>query len=204
MAHNRCIRDLVRQFPENGQNDREPRWSVELKGYGALHDGTTFGVTVVNLSYDGCQVKTELALLPGVKFNFSVLGFSGASEATVRWYNDGQAGLKFSFADILKPETPRKHQRFEVSAELSLRRIGRQRYQGRLFDVTPTGCKVEFVERPRPEEMLWVKFDGLDAIEATVRWVDGFYGGLEFSRPIYPSVFELLLARLQTRQDGTP
>jgi hypothetical protein len=44
---------------------------------------------------------------------------------------------------------------------------------------------------------VWAKLDGFDSIEATVRWVDGFYGGLEFVRPIYPSVFDLLLARLK-------
>lgn len=199
MANDLSKSDPVRQTPENGQaNDREPRWPVELTGYGALDDGTTFGVAVVNLSYDGCQVETDLALLPGIKFRFFVTGYGGATEATVRWYKDGRAGLKFSFGDILqRAETPRKHQRLEVSAELSLRRMGRPRYQGRLFDLTPTGCKVEFVERPRPGEMLWAKFAGLDAIEATVRWVDGFYGGLEFVRPIYPAVFELLVARLK-------
>jgi len=196
----RCERAKVNRICEtdhDGASNRGPRWPVELAGYGVLDDGTTFGVSLVNLSYDGCQVETELALLPGIKFRFSVLGFGGTTEATVRWYKDGRAGLKFSFNDVLRTETPRKHCRLEVSAELSLRRMGRQRYQGRLFDLSPTGCKVEFVERPRPEEVLWVKFVDFDSIEATVRWIDGFYGGLEFARPIYPSVFELLLAKLQ-------
>lgn len=198
MANDRGRFNRVCETDNDPVSDREPRWAVELKGYGLLDDGTTFGVSVVNLSYDGCQVETELALLPGAKFRFSVLGFGGATEATVRWYKDGRAGLKFSFDNILqKAETPRKHQRLEVSAELSLRRMGRQRYQGRLFDLTPTGCKVEFVERPRPGEMLWVKFVDLESIEATVRWVDGFYGGLEFVNPIHPAIFEFLLARLK-------
>ena len=62
--------------------------------------------------------------------------------------------------------------------------------------MSPRGCKVEFVERPRMDELVWVKFDWLAAIEAEVCWVDGFFGGLKFLRPIYPAVFELLLARL--------
>jgi hypothetical protein len=60
------------------------------------------------------------------------------------------------------------------------------------------GCRIEFIERARPGEMLWVKFEGLDSLEAAVRWADGFYGGVEFARPIYPAVFELLLARLHS------
>jgi hypothetical protein len=66
-----------------------------------------------------------------------------------------------------------------------------------LFDLATVGCKVEFVERPKAGELLWIKFDGIEAIEATVRWVDGHIGGLRFIRPFYPSVFDLLLARLQ-------
>jgi hypothetical protein len=34
------------------------------------------------------------------------------------------------------------------------------------------------------QELLWAKFDGLDAFESRVCWVDGFYGGLEFVRPM--------------------
>lgn len=187
---------------DDQSSGREPRWPVQLTGYGLLDDGTTFGVSLLNLSYDGCQVETELALLPGVKFRFSVLGFGGTTDATVRWYKDGRAGLKFSYDDILrKAEIPRNHPRLKISAELSLRRMGRLRYPGRLFDLTPSGCKVEFIERPKPAELLWVKFGNLDSIEATVRWVDGFYGGLEFVRPIYPPVFDLLLTMLQDRPE---
>lgn len=199
MMNGRDRWDRIRHAAEAGEaSDREPRRAVELNGYGVLDDGTTFGVSVIDLSYDGCKIETAIALLPGVKFRFSVLGFGSAVEATVRWYKDGHAGLKFNSEDALqKVEAPRQHPRIQLSAELSLRRMGRQHFQCRLFDLTPTGCKVEFVERPRSGEMLWVKFAGLDAIEATVRWVDGFYGGLEFVRSIYPAVFELLLERLK-------
>lgn len=190
--------DRVRPVPDNGQsNDREPRRPAALEGHGVLDDGTSFGIFVVDRSYCGCQIETTLALLPGVKFRISVLGLEGPTEATVRWYKNGRAGLTLGSENVSqKAETPRKHPRLRVSAELSLRRMGRPQYRCRLFDLTPTGCKVEFVERPKPDEVLWIKFGDLSSIEATVRWVDGFYGGLEFARPIYPAVFELLLARL--------
>lgn len=179
-------------------NDRRPRNAVALNGYGALEDGTTFGISVIDLSYDGCKVETALALLPGLKLKVAILGLGAALDATVRWYRDGCAGLEFDAEETARaPRTPRKHERVETVGELSLRRAGRQQYQIRIFDLTPTGCRVEFVERPRSGELLWVKFPGFDSLEATVRWVDGFYGGLEFVRPIYPAVFDLLLARLR-------
>jgi hypothetical protein len=152
---------------------------------------------VVDLSYDGCQIATDIALLPGVKLKMSVLGFGGAVDAAVRWCRNGGAGLKFKSGDVPeKSEKPRTYERIEVAAELSLRREGRQHYRARLFDLTPNGCKVEFIERPRPGDTLWAKFDGIDALESVARWVDGFYGGLEFVRPIHPAVFALLIARI--------
>ena len=121
----------------------------------------------------------------------------GVNDAQVRWYADGKAGLSFSIQAKWEREIkPRNAQRIELSADLSLRRVGRQQYRVRVFDISPEGCKVEFIERPRLDELVWVKFEGLEAVEAAVCWVDGFYGGLKFLRPIYPSVFDLLLARL--------
>ncbi len=178
-------------------NFRELRRVVALDGFGALEDGTTFAGSVIDLSYDGCRIETAIALLPGVKLKISVLGLGGALDAVVRWCRRGHVGLKFSPVVVTQRlETPRKHDRVEVTAQLSLRRAGRSHYRARLFDLTNTGCKVEFIERPRREELLWAKFDGMDSLEAAVRWIDGFYGGLEFVRPIHPAVFELLLARL--------
>lgn len=195
----RSATDRLRAAPaDDAPGTRQPRRQVELNGYGLLDDGTTFAISVVDLSYDGCKVETALALIPGLTLKVSILGARGAIPAVVRWCRDGRAGLKFSPDD--EPEaaqTPREYDRIALSAKLSLRRTGRQQYLARLFDIAPTGCKVEFIERPRRDESMWVKFDGLEGIEATVRWVDGFYGGLEFVRPIYPAVFDLLLARLR-------
>lgn len=92
---------------------------------------------------------------------------------------------------------PRKAARIAIDAEISLRRTGQQGYRVRIFDISPHGCKLEFVERPRLDERIWVKFDGLDAIEGLVCWVDGFAAGVEFDRSIYQPVFELLVARLK-------
>jgi hypothetical protein len=177
---------------------REPRRVVSLAGFGLQEDGSTFDLRVLDLSYDGCRISASQALAPGTNLKISVVGLGPAIEATVRWADGGKAGLRFlQVSQPEKDQKPRMHERLELQAQIALRRPGRSPYHCRTFDITPKGCKLEFVERPRREETVWVKFDGLDGIEATVRWVEGFYGGVEFVRPIYPAVFDMLLARLK-------
>lgn len=182
---------------------RETRRTVELTGFGILAKGETFGVSVLDLSYDGCRVKTDLALLPGTRLKISVLGLGRAAEAIVRWCKEGFAGLEFYPDDEVEvSQTPRAFERAVLEADLSLRRRGRHGYIANLLDVTPNGCRVEFIEKPRCGEKVWAKLDSFDSIEATVRWVDGFYGGLEFIRPIHPAVFEIMLVRLRLNSPG--
>jgi len=90
----------------------------------------------------------------------------------------------------------RKADRVAVNAEVSLRRPGQNHYRVRAYDASPLGCKLEFVERPELAERVWVKFDGLEAIEGQVCWVNGFVVGVEFARPMYQPVFDALAARL--------
>jgi hypothetical protein len=94
-------------------------------------------------------------------------------------------------------QRPRKSERVPLKAEVQLRRTGNHSYMVDVQDVSPEGCKVEFVERPRLDETVWVKFDRMDAIESHVVWVEGFSAGVEFLRPIYPAVFQMLVERLQ-------
>lgn len=98
-----------------------------------------------------------------------------------------------------KPErvpTPRKAARTAVACEASLRRTGQPHYRVNIYDASEYGCKVEFVERPTLHEIVWVKFDQLDALEAHVCWIDDFAVGLEFQRPLHPAVFAMLVKRL--------
>ena len=93
--------------------------------------------------------------------------------------------------------TNRKAERIALDAEVALRRTGQHLYRVRVYDASPHGCRLEFVERPRVAEHVWVKFDGLDSIESLVCWVEGFVVGVEFVRPMYPAVFDALVARLR-------
>lgn len=93
---------------------------------------------------------------------------------------------------------PRKSSRVAITAEVLLRRTGQGAYRVKVFDVSVHGCKAEFVERPKLDELVWLKFDNLQSLEAMVCWVRGFEVGLEFERPIHPAVFETLVQRLKT------
>ena len=48
--------------------------------------------------------------------------------------------------------TGRRSNRIVVNAEITLRRSGALSYPVRVFDASPLGCKLEFVERPQLEE----------------------------------------------------
>lgn len=80
---------------------------------------------------------------------------------------------------------------------MTLRRDGSSNYRVRLFDLSVEGCKVEIVERPRVAEGVWLKFDGLEAVHATVIWVAPPVAGLRFDRPIHIAVLEAIMGKLK-------
>jgi hypothetical protein len=86
-----------------------------------------------------------------------------------------------------------QRQRREASTlEAGIRRSGGRSFRVNVFDLSPRGCKIEFIERPAVGERVWVKFDGLEAVEGMVRWVAGHVGGVEFQRPLHDAVFKRL------------
>ena len=86
----------------------------------------------------------------------------------------------------------RQFERMNLLAEVGMRRSGIHPFRVHLFDTSRYGCKIEFIERPMVGELVWVKFDGLEALEATVRWVEGHVGGVLFQRPIHEALFSRL------------
>jgi PilZ domain len=82
--------------------------------------------------------------------------------------------------------------RHKFTAEVGIRRAGVRSYRVRVFDASREGCKIEFIERPAIGEVVWIKFDGIEALESTVRWVAGHIGGVRFTRPLHEAVFQRL------------
>ena len=141
------------------------RRAVTLSAFASRPDGTGVELTIVDLSFDGCGVLCAEELCPGEPLE----------QAT--------------------PTQPRRYERISVAGEAWLRRSAKRQFRVHIYDLSPLGCKAEFVERPEVSEQLWIKFDQLEALEAEVRWIAGPRTGLEFTRPIHPAVFNLLVAR---------
>ena len=97
----------------------------------------------------------------------------------------------------LPNNAPRRHERVAVEADVTLRRSGRLNFRVRVYDISPEGCRAEFVERPELGERVWIKFDDLHSLEAIICWVAGTKTGMSFVRPIHSAVFDLLLARVR-------
>ena len=176
--------------------DRQNRRPVQLNGFVILGDRRTLNVTVLDLTYDGCCLGAAEELNAAQAIQLAVPGF-GIIEAEVRWWKDGRAGLVFapSEAEDERKSKSRAAERLLVDAEVMQRRQGQPNYRVRLFDVSSHGCKAEFVERSRVGDHIWIKFEGLESLEAEVCWVDGFKAGLKYANPIHPAVFDLLAKR---------
>jgi hypothetical protein len=83
--------------------------------------------------------------------------------------------------------------RAQSNLEAGIRRTGGHSFRVTVFDLSTTGCKIEFIERPAVGERVWVRFDGLSAVEGTVRWVAGHIGGVQFQHPLHEAIFRRLV-----------
>jgi hypothetical protein len=183
--------------PKPALPPRRERRPVTLAGYATREDGALVELTVVDLSYDGCGVICTNRLTAGERLSLSVLQ-RGSTPVTVRWADGARAGLSFApAAPGDEPiRQPRRHERVSVEGEVVMGRAGKNNYRVHIYDLTPEGCRAEFVERPELHEKLWIKFDGLEPLGADVRWLSGPKAGLKFMRSFHPAVFDLLIARL--------
>ena len=177
---------------------RRERRPVTLAAYATREDGSLIEMTIVDLSYDGCGVICTERLTAGERLSLSVLQ-RGSMPITVRWADGARAGLSFapSTSDGQPIRQPRRNERVSVEGEVTMHRRNQLTYRVHVYDVSPEGCRAEFVERPELRERLWIKFDGLEPLGAEVCWLVGAKAGLKFMRSFHPAVFDLLVARLK-------
>lgn len=184
--------------PWRSERRREQRSPMPAgkAAYAILENGAYADVRLLDLSYGGCSFECPVELTVGDKVKLSVHG-RGVIHAEVQRYCDGQAGVLFDSEPAEKEPWPRRGVRERVSAEVSLRRAGKFAHEVNAFDISPYGCKVEFVDRPAIDERVWIKLPGLEAMEGQVCWTEAPHVGIAFAHIIHPAVFDLLLAKLQ-------
>ena len=171
---------------------------MTLAAFATREDGSPVELTIVDLSYDGCGVVCTDRLTEGERLSLSVL-HRGATPVTVRWVDGARAGLSFETVHHEEPlRQTRRYERVSVEGEVSMHRRNKVTYRVHIYDLSPEGCRAEFVERPELHEKLWIKFDGLEPLGADVRWLTGAKAGLKFMRSFHPAVFELMVARLRS------
>lgn len=186
----------VDQLGEQAIQRRERR-PVSMRGFALRPDGSSVEVLILDLSYEGCGIETPVEFEPGEPLKLSVLRL-GVIDTHVRWCRDNKAGLVFDSDETdEKTHWPRRGDRQSLTAEVSLRRLGMLNYRVRVYDISPEGCKVELVDKPRLGEHVLVKFEALEALECEVCWIDGMAAGLRFEKRIHPAVFALLIERLR-------
>ena len=72
---------------------RQERHPVNLRGF-ALGPGRDSNVEVADLSYDGCQIRSEDKFKTGEMVELRIIK-RGAIDGQVRWAANGRAGVSF-------------------------------------------------------------------------------------------------------------
>lgn len=75
-----------------------------------------------------------------------------------------------------------------LAAKVTLRRTGRRSCRVPVLNMTPCGCWLNIVDHPDVGEHVWIKFDGSEALEATVCWVAGVKVGLRYLNAVPSAV----------------
>ena len=91
----------------------------------------------------------------------------------------------------------RKAERIPLHADIDFRRAGEHRWRVGVLDISPQGCRIELPVKVVPDDTIWVNFPGLEAIQGKVCWVKEWIAGIEFDRPLYPAVFDMIERKMR-------
>lgn len=95
---------------------------------------------------------------------------------------------------------PRRTERIELRADVDFRRAGDHRYRVNILDFSPGGCRMELPVSVSTGDTIWISLPGLESIQGEIAWVKEWTVGVEFARPLYPSVFEMVRDRMRNAQ----
>lgn len=95
---------------------------------------------------------------------------------------------------------PRRAERVPLRADIDFRRAGDHRYRVNILDFSPEGCRIESPVQVASDDTIWISLPGLESIRGRVCWVKGWTVGIQFDRPLYPSVFHMMHERMREAQ----
>lgn len=98
---------------------------------------------------------------------------------------------------LVDANKPRRAERVELRADVDFRRTGDHRYRVNILDFSPEGCRIESPVTVSVGDTIWMSLPGLESIQGEVAWVRDWSVGVEFARPLYPSVFEMVRDRMR-------
>ena len=85
--------------------------------------------------------------------------------------------------------------RIATRMKAGFRPLGASAWRVDVLDLCATGCAVTPAYHPKIDEIVWIRFPGLESWEARIRWVAGDKAGLEFERPLHAAVLANLLSQ---------
>lgn len=91
----------------------------------------------------------------------------------------------------------RKAERIPLHADIDFRRTGEHRWRVNVLDISPQGCRLDLPVRVKVGDVIWVNFPGLEAIQGKVCWIQEWIAGIEFERPLYPAVFDMIERKMR-------
>lgn len=91
----------------------------------------------------------------------------------------------------------RRTDRVPLQCEIEFRRHGDARFRVDLLDLSPAGCCISPPVKVTPGEPIFLRIPGMEAVHATVAWVEEWRVGVEFGHAMHPAVFANLVKRLQ-------
>lgn len=97
---------------------------------------------------------------------------------------------------MTQPTSCRRTIRVSLNATVGLRRSMGPYCPAKLKDLSSHGCSVDLVDRVKLDEVLWVKFPGIEARQGMVCWESEYTCGIEFEMPFHPAVMDMLAAKL--------
>ena len=95
---------------------------------------------------------------------------------------------------------PRRTERVPLRADIDFRRVGDHRYRVNILDFSPEGCRIESPVQVEIGDTIWISLPRLESLQARVCWIKDWTVGVQFDRPLYPSVFDMMYERMRKAQ----